>query len=109
MTTDKVQDVDDARFDQEVGRSPIPVVIDFWAPWCQPCKLVHPILERMAVKFGENVRFLRMNVDEEKAKPAEYAIRSIPTLLFFKDGAIKNQMIGVQTEDNIEKAIQNLL
>ncbi len=109
MNIGKLHDVDDVAFEQEVRRSAVPVVIDFWAPWCQPCKLVHPILEKMAEKYGTEIKFLRMNVDEEKTKPAEYAVRSIPTLLFFKEGTIKNQMIGVQTEDNIDRAIQNLL
>ena len=109
MNTGKLHDVYDVGFDQEVQRSAVPVVIDFWAPWCQPCKLVHPILEKMAEKYGAEIKFLRMNVDVEKTKPAEYAVRSIPTLLFFKEGTIKNQMIGVQTEENIDRAIQNLL
>jgi len=109
MTPDQLRDVDDESFDEQVRHSGMPAVIDFWAPWCQPCKLVHPILERLAEKYAKNVKFFRMNVDEERKKPSEYAVRSIPTLLFFKDGTIKNQMIGVQTEDNIDQAIQNLL
>ncbi|UCG51282.1 MAG: thioredoxin [Candidatus Latescibacterota bacterium] len=109
MAVHELKDVADENFDDEVRRSKVPVVIDFWAPWCEPCKLVHPILQRMAEKYEGSVKFYRMNVDEEKAKPSEYAVRSIPTLLFFKDGTIKNQMIGVQTEDNIDKAIKSLL
>jgi thioredoxin len=109
MPVHKIEDVSDDLFDENVGRSSTPAVVDFWAPWCQPCKLVHPILERLAAKYGGRVNFFRMNVDEEKSKPAEYAIRSIPTLLFFKEGTIKNQIIGVQPEENIDKAIQDLL
>ena len=105
----ELQDVDDANFDVEVRRSRVPVVIDFWAPWCQPCRVVHPILERMAVKYHGSVRILRMNVDDERHTPVEFAVRGIPTLLFFKDGTIKNQLVGVQSEENIEQAIRNLL
>jgi thioredoxin 1 len=102
-------DVDDAGFEAQVRRSRMPVVIDFWAPWCQPCRVVHPILERMAVKYRGSVRILRMNVDDERHTPVEYAVRGIPTLLFFKDGTIKNQLVGVQSEESIEQAIRNLL
>lgn len=102
-------DVDDVSFEDEVRRAGVPVVIDFWAPWCQPCKLVHPILEKMAERYGTTVKFLRMNIDEEKVKPAQFAIRSIPTLLFFKDGTVKNQLIGLQSEHCIDQAIRNLL
>jgi thioredoxin len=109
MPPQKIEDVADSSFDEDIGRSSVPTVVDFWAPWCEPCKIVHPILERLAEKYGGRVKFFRMNVDEEKKKPSEYAIRSIPTLLFFKDGTIKNQLIGVQTEGNIDQAIQNLL
>ncbi len=109
MALIRLAELDDASFDQEVRGSVTPVVIDFWAPWCQPCRVVHPILEKMAVKYAASVKFFRMNVDEEKIKPAEYAVRGIPTLLFFKNGAIKNQLVGVQSEDSIEEAIRNLL
>jgi len=109
MTTNKITSVSDNEFDEKIARSGVPAVVDFWAPWCEPCKLVHPIIERLAERYRGKVGFFKMNVDEEKNKPSEYAIRSIPTLLFFKDGTIKNQLIGVQSEDTIEKAIENLL
>ena len=109
MSPNQLSDISDDNFDTKIRRSNRPAVIDFWAPWCQPCKIVHPILERMAEKYGASVSFFRMNVDEEKTVPSEYAVRSIPTLLFFKDGKIRNQLIGVQTEDAIDKAVQGLL
>lgn len=109
MSASTLIDVDDMSLEQEIRRTGVPIVIDFWAPWCQPCKLVHPILEKMAERYGSTVKFLRMNIDKEKVKPAQYAIRSIPTLLFFKDGTIKNQLTGLQSENSIDQAIQNLL
>ena len=109
MAHNEISEATDDNFDQKVRRSTLPVIVDFWAPWCGPCKMVTPILEKMADKYGGSVKFFSMNVDEQKTKPAEYAIRSIPTLLFFKNGEIKNQMIGAQSEENIEGAIKKLL
>ena len=109
MNAKQLKDITDDGFDAEVKRASVPVVIDFWAPWCEPCKLVEPILAALAAKYEGTVKFMRMNVDEEKAAPSNYAVRSIPTLLFFKDGTIANQMIGVQSEEEIEKAISKLL
>jgi thioredoxin len=109
MVNSHFYDVDDSSFDREVRGATSPVVIDFWAPWCQPCRVIHPILERMAAKYGDSVKFFRMNVDEARTKPAEYAVRGIPTLLFFKNGAIKNQLVGVQSENTIEEAVRGLL
>jgi thioredoxin 1 len=104
-----LKQVTDATFDQEVRRSELPVVVDFWAPWCGPCKAVTPILESLAEKYSDRIKFMSMNVDEDKSTPTEFAVRSIPTLLFFKGGVVKNQLIGAQNRENIENAISNLL
>ena len=109
MSERKLGDIFDADFEAKVATSDKPVVIDFWAPWCDPCKIVDPILEKMAEKYEGAVTILRMNVDEEKAKPAEYAVRRIPTILFFKQGELANQMIGEHNEESIEKVIESLL
>jgi thioredoxin len=109
MAHNEIGETTDHDFDEKVKRARMPVVVDFWAPWCNPCKLVTPILEKMALKYKGTVMFLSMNVDEQKVKPSEYAVRSIPTLLFFKEGQIKNQMIGAHSEEDIEEAIAKLL
>ena len=108
MCSDKLEPLSDDAWDEKVKHSGKSVVVDFWAPWCDPCKLVDPILEKLAEKYGA-IEFLKMNIDEEKAMPAKYAVRSIPTILFFKQGKITNQIIGVESEEAIEKAIQGLL
>jgi thioredoxin 1 len=94
---------------EKVARSPKPAVVDFWAPWCDPCRDVDPILEKMAERYEGRVEFFRMNVDEEKDTPDQYAVRSIPTVLFFKKGALVNQVIGVEDEETFEKAILDLI
>ena len=104
-----LKQVTDPSFDEEVRRSAIPVIVDFWAPWCGPCKAVTPILESLAEKYKDTVKFVSMNVDGNKATPAEFAVRSIPTLLFFKQGVVKNQLIGAQNQENIENAVMKLL
>ena len=109
MSQHRLPDVTDARFDAEVRRSPKPVVVDFWAPWCEPCKAVDAALEKIAAKYSGSVKILRLNIDDETETPAQYAVRSIPTLLFFKDGAVANQMINVDSESDIETALQTLL
>lgn len=109
MDSNELSSVTDGDFDDRVRRSPVPVVVDFWAPWCEPCKRVPPMLERLAGKHGDRVRILRMNVDEAKTTPAEFSVRNIPALLFFKEGNLANQMFGVPSEDAIEEAVKNLL
>lgn len=109
MDDKEIAEVGDHDFDETVKRATEPVVVDFWAPWCGPCKQLEPILTKLAGKYAGKVKFLSMNVDEHKAKAREYAVRSIPTLLFFKNGSVKNQIIGVQSEDSIERAIEQML
>ncbi len=96
-------------FKQEVENSPVPVLADFWAPWCSPCLAVAPILEQLAAKYDGKIKIGKINVDEEQALASKFRVMSIPTLVLFKNGQVIRQLIGLRSlqelEDMIKKAI----
>ena len=99
----------DANFDNEVIKSPIPVLVDFWAVWCGPCQMQNPILEEVAREFEGKVKVAKLNVDENPNTAAKYGIMSIPTLIIFKDGNMVKQMIGVQSKEILVEEINKVL
>ncbi len=102
-------EIDDSRFAAEVLQSDKPVLVDFWAPWCGPCRAIAPILEELAGSFADKIKIMKCNVDENPATPGQYEIRSIPTLLIFKDGKVVEQIIGITAKSNLEDAINKIL
>ena len=92
-------------FEREVIKSDIPVLVDFWAEWCVPCKMITPIVEKLAEEYKGRLKVGKVNVDEEGAIAARYRIRSIPTLLLFDRGEVRVQTIGVQSKEAIDKRI----
>jgi len=101
--------VTDATFDNDVIRSGIPVLVDFWAVWCGPCQMQNPILEEVAREFEGKAKVAKLNVDENPNSAAKYGIMSIPTLIIFKDGNMVKQMIGVQSKEILEEEINKLI
>ncbi len=99
----------DANFGEEVLQSRIPVLVDFWAPWCGPCRIVSPIVEELAKEYEGKVKIGKMNVDENSQTAGKYGIMSIPSLLIFKNGQPVKTMVGAQGKENFKKGIEEVL
>lgn len=102
-------DISDDNFETEVLKSELPVIVDFWAPWCGPCKAIGPIIDELAVKFDGKVKFTKCNVDDNPVTPGKFAVRAIPTLLFVKGGDVVETITGMTAKAKLEEVINNLL
>ena len=105
MSLGKVVVVTDAEFESTVLQSDKPVILDFWAEWCQPCKMLSPTVEEIAGEYEDTVRVGKLNVDDNPDTATKYGIRGIPTLLFFKGGQVVQQLVGVKSKSEIKKVI----
>jgi len=105
MSSGKVVVITDAEFDSTVLQSDKPVILDFWAEWCQPCKMLSPTVEEIAGEYQDTIKVGKLNVDDNPNTSTKYGIRGIPTLLFFKDGKVVQQMVGVKSKAEIKKVI----
>ncbi len=101
--------ITDANFEAEVLRGASPVVVDFWAEWCGPCKMISPVLDELSLEYGGKVKVTKLNVDENPSTSAKFQIRSIPTLLFFKGGRVVDQMVGAASKTDLKKKFEGLL
>ena len=104
-----VLEVTDANFEQEVLRSEQPVLVDFWAAWCGPCKMIGPFVDGVAATYAGKLKVTKVNVDQNAATPSRYGIRGIPALLFFKNGKVADQIVGYVPQNVIEEKVQKLL
>ena len=102
-----VQEVSDATFDAEVLQSSTPVLIDFWAPWCGPCRAIAPIVDELAGEYAGKLKVVKMNVDENQATPSRYGVRGIPNLILFKAGQVHEQIVGAVPKSRLAQAVQN--
>lgn len=99
----------DQSFDKEVLQSPDPVLVDFWAPWCGPCRMLGPIVEQIADEYRGRVKVAKLNTDENPNSATKFNITAIPTMLFFKSGKLEHQMVGVQNKAEIKKLLDQLV
>ncbi len=107
--SDHVQPVTDETFEEEVLKSDKPVLVDFWAAWCAPCRMLTPIVDEVAQEFSDQAKVLNLNVDENSETSAKYNIKGIPTLLLFNGGDVKDQIVGATSKDNIARMIRSQL
>ena len=107
--SESIQVLPDETFDKHLGDSPIPVLVDFWAPWCGPCRLVAPVLEELAGEMAGKLAFAKINVDENQDSPNKFKIRSIPCLIVFKGGQEVGRVIGHKGKKDLVKELDTLL
>ena len=103
------REINDASFKSEVTDSALPVLVDFWAPWCGPCKMIAPVLEELANEYAGRVTVAKLNIDENQATPASFGVRSIPTLILFKGGREVEKIIGAQSKENLKQMLDKSL
>lgn len=102
-------EVDDSSFDAEILQSEKPAMVDFWAPWCGPCKAIAPVIEELVETFGDRIKFAKCNVDDNPVTPGKYGIKAIPTLIFFKGGDAVDQITGIVAKAKLEETLNSIL
>ena len=109
MASDKVVQLSDDSFEADVLQSSIPVLVDFWATWCAPCKAIGPMIDGLADEYDGKVKIAKLNVDDNPATPGQFGVRGIPTLILFKDGKVVDQVVGAVPKAQLEGLLQKAL
>jgi thioredoxin 1 len=109
MASDKVLTLGDTNFETDVLKSSIPVLVDFWASWCAPCKAVAPLVDAIAEEYEGKIKVGKVNVDDNPATPSKYGVRGIPTIILFKDGKVMDQVVGAVPKAQLEALIKKAL
>jgi thioredoxin 1 len=106
--SENILQVTDDTFENEILKSELPVLVDFWAAWCGPCRAIAPVVEELAQEFTGKVKVAKMNVDENPQTPGKYGIRAIPTLIFFKGGEVVDQITGAVSKSHLEESLKKI-
>jgi thioredoxin 1 len=109
MSGKNVIDLNTGNFEEQVLKSKIPVLVDFWAPWCGPCKMIAPILEDVAGELGDTARICKINVDEQGELSSKFKILSIPTLILFKNGEVFDKLVGARSKDELKEFVKKAM
>lgn len=109
MASDKVLQLSDDGFEKDVLQSDVPVLVDFWASWCAPCKAIAPVIDALADQYDGKVKIAKLNVDDNPATPGQYGVRGIPTLILFKDGSVVDQVVGAVPKNQLEGLLDKAL
>ncbi len=109
MAEDRVINVTDADFEEKVLKSDKPVLVDFWAAWCGPCRMMGPVIDEVAEAYGDKIIIAKMNVDDNPQTPAKYGVRGIPNLKLFKDGQVVDEIVGAVPRQKLEEMLQKVL
>ena len=104
-----VSEISDQSFEAEVLQSPVPVLIDFWAPWCGPCRAIAPVVEELATEYQGRIKVVKMNVDDNPQTPTRYGVRGIPNLILFQGGQVKEQITGAVPKAQLVRAITSVV
>ncbi|MFO7496399.1 MAG: thioredoxin [Desulfobacterales bacterium] len=104
-----ILEIQDSNFDTDVLQSDKPVLVDFWAPWCGPCRAIAPVIDELMGTYGDRIKFTKCNVDDNPVTPGKFGIKAIPTLIFFKEGNVVEQITGMVAKSKLEETIKSIL